>query len=130
MIINEQLNSDKCNLLQLVIPFNKGNYYNFLMQEKQIKTNLVNERLVIEKHLLFKWKCLERKQEGKNVYLKFSRDDSLPYIKELEQLENEYGEYKIGSMVPAIALPVVALVLLTVFLILFITLKDNFNFFV
>ena len=100
------------------------------MQEKIVKTNLINEKAVIDKHLIFEWKCLERKQENKTITLKFQRDDSVPYIKELEQLELEYGDYKLGSMIPAVALPCAALVLLTIFLICFITMRDNFNFLV
>ena len=49
------------------------------MEEKTIITNPLNEKLVLDTHLLFEWKCLEKKVVGGNIQYNFSRDDSKPY---------------------------------------------------
>ena len=58
------------------------------MEEKTIITNPLNEKLVLDTHLLFEWKCLEKKVVGGNIQFTFSRDDTKPYHKELVELEN------------------------------------------
>ena len=98
------------------------------MEEKTVITNPNNEKLVLDKHFLFLWKCEEKKVIGNNIELRFSRDDSVPYIEDLRKLENEFGEYKIKSMLPTIILPAIAIVLFTVFLIVFLFNRENFNF--
>lgn len=98
------------------------------MQEKTVITNLLNEKFVLDKHFLFKWNCIERKVEGKKVILSFIRDENISHLSEIETMENEYGEYKIGSMLPTIIFPSASFVLITVFLIVFLANKDNFNF--
>lgn len=98
------------------------------MEEKTIITNANNEQLVLDKYLLFLWKCEEKKTFGNRIEIRFSRDDSVPYIDELRKLENEFGEYRIGTMLPTIILPGVSIVLFTVFLIFYLFNKDNFNF--
>ena len=98
------------------------------MEEKTVITNSMNEQLVFDKHTLFLWKCEEKKVVGKNIEFRFSRDDSLPYIEEIRKLENEFGEYHVGSMLPTIVLPAISIVLFTVFLIIYLFNKDNFNF--
>ena len=98
------------------------------MEEKTVITNQINAQLVIDKYLIFKWKCLEKKYIGSKIEIHFSRDDSLPYIDELRKLENEYGEYKVGTMLPTYILPGVSMVLFTVFIIIFFVNKDHFDF--
>ena len=98
------------------------------MEEKVVITNNQNEQLVFDKYTLFLWKCEEKKVIGNKIELRFSRDDSVPYIEELRKLENEFGEYHVGSMLPTIILPAVSIVLFTVFLIIYLVNRDNFNF--
>lgn len=98
------------------------------MEEKTVITNSYNEQLVLDKHILFLWKCEEKKTFGNRIELRFSRDDSVPYIEELRKLENEFGEFRVGTMLPTIILPAVAIVMFTVFLIIYLFNKDNFNF--
>lgn len=98
------------------------------MEEKTVVTNLNNEKLVLDKHLLFEWKCLNRQYHGSKVEIKFQRDDSVSYFSELKKLENEYGEYKIGSMIPTIICPAISIIMFTVFLVLFLVNRENFNF--
>lgn len=98
------------------------------MEEKTVITNNNNEKLVLDKHLLFLWKCEEKKVIGSRIELRFSRDDSAPYIEELRKLEIEFGEYRVGTMLPTIILPAISMVLFTVFLVIFLLNKDNFNF--
>lgn len=98
------------------------------MEEKTVITNSNNEKLVLDKHLLFLWKCEEKKVIGSRIELRFSRDDSVPYIEELRKLEIEFGEYRVGTMLPTIILPAISMVLFTVFLVIFLLNKDNFNF--
>ena len=97
------------------------------MEEKIIKTNEINERQLIDTYSIFEYKCIERTVKGKRVTLKFVRDDSVPYIAELKKLEYQYGGYHSGSFLPTLLLPGLSFVLFTVFLVLMLTLKDNFN---
>ena len=55
------------------------------METKIIKTNEINERQLIETYSIFEYKCVERTVKGKNITLKFERDDSVPYINELKK---------------------------------------------
>lgn len=98
------------------------------MEEKIVITNSNNEKLVLDKHFLFLWKCEEKKVIGNHIEIRFSRDDSVPYIDELRKLEYEFGEYHVGTMLPTIILPAISIVLFTVFLIIFLLNRDNFNF--
>ena len=98
------------------------------MEEKTVITNPNNEKLVLDKHFLFLWKCEEKKNVGNHVEIRFSRDDSAPYIEDLKKLENEYPDYKIRSMVPTLILPVISILLFTAFLIIFLFNRENFNF--
>ncbi len=97
------------------------------MEQKQVITNNINEQLVLDKYLIFLWKCEKKEYVGGQVVYTFSRDDSIPQIEEVRKLEKEYGEYKIGSMLPTFIFPALAMVLLTVLLILYIIQKENFN---
>lgn len=97
------------------------------MEEKIIKTNEINERQLIDTYSIFEYKCVGRTVKGKRVTLKFIRDDSVPYIDELKKLEYQYGGYHIGSFLPTLLLPGLSFVLFTVFLVLMLTLKENFN---
>ncbi len=97
------------------------------MEEKIIKTNEINERQLIETYSIFEYKCVERTVKGKSITLKFVRDDSVPFINELRTLQNQYGKYHIGSMIPTLVFPAVSFILFTVFLVLMLSLKENFN---
>ena len=98
------------------------------MEEKIVTTDLMNEKLVLDKHLLFEWKCLDRKYVGSHVEMRFVRDDSVPYIKKLRKLEKSYGDPRIRSMIPTIILPIISIGLFTAFLVVFFINRDNFNF--
>ena len=78
------------------------------MEKEVVTTNQINEKLVLDKHFIFEYKCDEKKVIGSKIELHFSRDDEVPYIEELRKLENEYGEYKIGSMIPMFIFPAVS----------------------
>ncbi len=98
------------------------------MEEKVVVTNVNNVKLVIDKHMIFKWKIEEKNEEKGRITIRFSRDDSVPYIEELRKLENEYGEYKIGNMLLAFFCPIISIILFTVLLVLFFVTGENFNF--
>ena len=98
------------------------------MEEKIVVTNPNNEKLVLDKHFLFLWKCEEKKTMGSHIELRFSRDDTVPCIDEIRKLENEFGEYHIGSMLPVLILPGISIALFTVFLVVFFVNKDHFDF--
>lgn len=102
--------------------------YNYDMEKRIVITNEINEKQQIESYLIFKYKVIDRKLEGKKVTLTIERDDSLPYIEDLRKLEKEYGGYKIGSMLPTIIFPALSILLFTAFLIIFLITKENFNF--
>ena len=97
------------------------------MEKKTVITNQMNEKQILDTYLLFEYKCLEKKQQGKKIIFEFERDDSVSYIKELRNLEYQYGSYKVGSMLPTTILPIISFVLFTVFLVLMFALGDNFN---
>ena len=101
--------------------------YNDNMEIKNVATDTINEQLVLDKYLIFLWKCEEKKVVGNQVIFTFSRDDSIPQIEEVRKLEKEYGEYRVGSMLPTVVFPLLGIVFLTVFLILYLVQKENFN---
>ena len=94
------------------------------MEEKVVITNQNNEKQILDSYLIFEYKCLEKKYQGNKVIYRFQRDDSVSYIEELRKLENEYGGYHIGSMLPTIILPVISIILFTIFLVLMFVLKE------
>lgn len=96
------------------------------MEEKTIITNPLNEKLVLDTHLLFEWKCLEKKVVGGNIQYSFSRDDSKPYHEELVKLEKEYGEYKMRSLIPTFIFAGIAFILITAFFVCFVLNRANF----
>lgn len=96
------------------------------MEEKTIITNPLNEKLVLDTHLLFEWKCLEKKVVGGSIQFTFSRDDTKPYHKELVELEKEYGEYKMRSLVPTFVFAAIAFILITAFFVCFVLNRANF----
>lgn len=96
------------------------------MEEKTIITNPLNEKLVLDTHLLFEWKCLEKKVVGGNIQYNFSRDDSKPYHEELVKLEKEYGEYKMRSLIPTFIFAGIAFILITAFFVCFVLNRANF----
>ena len=98
--------------------------YNKHMEKFTIKTDGLNEKFVLDKYEIFHYKCEEKKVVGRHIYITYSRDDSLPFIGELKELEKEYGDYHIGSMAPTYILPIPAFILITIFLILFLVNKD------
>ena len=97
------------------------------MEKKTVITDQVNEKQILDTYLLFEYKCKEKKTQGKKIIYEFERDDSVPYINELKNLEYQYGSYKVGSMLPTMILPVISFVLFTVFLVLMFALGENFN---
>ena len=99
------------------------------MEEKTIITNAINAQIITDKYLIFEWKCLEQKSIGVNkLELRFARDDSVSYINELRKLEEEYGDYKVGTMLPTFILPGVSMALFTAFIIVFFINRDHFDF--
>ena len=98
------------------------------MEEKEIAVNINNAKLVLDKHLLFKWECVEQRNVGKTIYFKFKRDNEVPYYDELVKLENEYPDYKIKSLIPVSLMPIVTFALVTIFLVVFLMDRENFNF--
>ena len=98
------------------------------METKEIVVNGNDAKLTLDKYLLFEYTCVVQKQQGQNVYFKFERDDSIPYINELRELEAQYPKFKVGSMLSVTLMPIVTFVLATIFLVVFLIDKKNFNF--
>ena len=97
------------------------------MEKKTVITDQVNEKQILDTYLLFEYKCKEKKTQGNKIIYEFERDDSVPYINELKNLEYQYGSYKVGSMLPTMILPVISFILFTIFLVLMFALGENFN---
>ena len=98
------------------------------METKEIVVHVNDAKLTLDKYLLFEYTCLEQRKQGQNVYFRFERDDEVPYIEELRKLEAEYPKFKIGSMLSVTLMPIVTFVLATIFLVVFLIDRKNFNF--
>ena len=95
------------------------------MEEKQVTTNAINENIILSKYMLFEWRCEKKENIGRKVIFTFSRDNEKPYYKELVKLEEEFGNYKIGTMIPSYVLSILAFLLITAFFILYLVDKSN-----
>ena len=76
---------------------------------------------------LFDWKLVkEEKQENAPSILYFERDESVPYYEEMVEIEKTMSPKLLPFWV--LIIPVaIAFILVTIFLILFIANKDNFD---
>ena len=76
---------------------------------------------------LFDWKLVkEEKKEGGPSTLYFERDENVPYYKEMVEIEKDISPKLIPFWI-LIAVVGLAFSLVTVYLILFLALKTNFN---
>lgn len=98
------------------------------METKEVVVNINDAKLTLDKYLLFVYKCVEQKTQGRNIYFKFQRDDEVSYIDELRKLEASYPTYKIGTMSMVSLMPIVAIALVTIFLVVYLTNRSSFNF--
>ena len=98
------------------------------MEIKEIVVNINDAKITLDKFLLFEYKCVEQKSQGKNVYFKFERNDEVPYIEDLRKLEKTYPNFKIGTMSMISLMPIVTFALVTIFLVVFLVDRKNFNF--
>ena len=76
---------------------------------------------------LFDWKLInEEKKENSPSILTFERDENVPYYQEMVEIEKETSPHLLPFWV--LAIPVsIAFIIMTVFLILFLAAKDNFD---
>ena len=95
------------------------------MEEKRLLVKSVYAQDIIKQHLVFDYKCIENTNNGKKTTLVFQRDDTTPYYNELVALEKKYKEYKGFPFIFIALLPLISLVLLTVFVVLLAI--NNFN---
>ena len=95
--------------------------------EKTVVASYINEKVVLDKHEIFLYKCIERKNIGRKVIVTFTRDESLPYINDIKKLEEQYPNYMVGTMLPTLICPVISFGLLTAFLVVFFLTKPEFN---
>ncbi len=94
------------------------------MITKEITTNQINEKYIVDKHLLFKYQLVKREIVGKSIHLVFEIDDTMPQYEELMKLEKEYGNFHIRSLIPIFILPIIAIILITAFFIVYFVNKD------
>ena len=76
---------------------------------------------------LFDWKLIseEKTQNGPSI-LTFERDENVPYYQEMVEIEKETSPHLLPFWV--LAVPVsIAFIIMTVFLILFLTMKETFD---
>ena len=97
------------------------------MQSKTIKISLINRDTCVSKHTLFEWVLVKEEKHVLTTTLYFERDDSLPYIKELEKLEFSYQEYNYLPFPLVIVLCALAFICFTVFLCIFLHNKEHFD---
>lgn len=76
---------------------------------------------------LFDWKLVkEEKKENAPSTLYFERDESVPYYKEMVEIEKEVSPHMLPFWV--LIIPVaIAFILVTAYLIMYLTLKPNFD---
>ncbi len=76
---------------------------------------------------LFDWKLInEEKKENAPSILTFERDENVPYYQEMVEIEKETSPHLLPFWV--LAVPVsIAFIIMTVFLILFLTMKETFD---
>ena len=76
---------------------------------------------------LFDWKLVgEEKKENSPSILTFERDENVPYYQEMVEIEKETSPHLLPFWV--LAVPVsIAFVIMTVFLILYLAMKDTFD---
>ena len=76
---------------------------------------------------LFDWRLVkEEKKENAPSTLYFERDDSVPYYKEMVEIEKEISPHMLPFWV--LIIPVaIAFILVTVYLIMYLTLKPDFD---
>lgn len=92
------------------------------MEQLKIKVNRQEKENAINSHELFKWVLIkEEKIDNDKFFLYFERDSNLNNIKEIKRHENEYFKVSNINGVFIIVLPVIAIIYLTVFAILFMS---------
>ena len=94
------------------------------MEEKRITVENLNKDLVIAKYKIFDWKLKEEQNGFYFSKLIFERDEQTPYYQELKKLEAQYGEVKSIPFIAILIPSVLAVIIITVLLILFITNKE------
>ena len=94
------------------------------MEEKVIKASKENRDLVIDKHKLFEWKVDKEEVKGTQSVLTFSRDNEVPYYRQLVELENQFPEYKFLPFILIIIFAALAFISITVLLIVFLANRD------
>ena len=97
------------------------------MEKCQRKVNSYSVTRSVYLMGLFDWKLVsEEKHENAPSILTFERDENTPYYKEMVEIEKETSSKLIPFYV--LVIPVsIAFIVMTVYLILTLALKDNFN---
>ena len=102
----------------------KREYKIFNMENKIIKTNRVNRDLEVSKARLFLWQIQKEERKGNKILITLSRDNEVPYYQELVKLEEEYGEYKFFPFIAIIIPAIIAFLIITGLLIVYIISSD------
>ena len=93
------------------------------METKVVSVSKDSKLYEIQQNSIFLWKCIkEEERNSTQLYLTFSRDDSLPYIDELRKLEKEF--YK-ASKIPTWGLVISAILAVGFFSAFILTLVLN-----
>ena len=92
------------------------------MEKLVIKVSFPEKSDAIRCHELFSWKLEKEEKLDVNKYvLEFSRDENLPHLNEIKKLEKDFFKLSKIPLWSLAILPVVIIVYLTVFMILFMT---------
>ncbi len=90
------------------------------MEEKIVRTNKENKTVIKEKYKLFEWQLV--KEENNKLF--FQRDNQTTYYSELVKLEKQYPNYQYPSVILFVITSIVAFLLVTVMLIMFLVNKE------
>lgn len=92
------------------------------MEQLKIKVNRQEKENAIKSHELFKWVLIkEEKIDTDKFFLYFERDSNLANIETIKKHENEYFKVSNVNGVLIIILPIISILYLTVFAILFMS---------
>ncbi len=83
----------------------------------------------VAKKIIFDWRVEEDKLVDGVHYLTLVRDNETPYYEELVKLENSFKDKKVPSLKITLIFPILAFILITLFVVLYFTLKDEVEFF-
>ena len=99
------------------------------MEKLELKVKDQYRESLVAKKIIFDWKVEDDKLENGVHHLTLVRDNETPYYEELVKLEKSFKDAKVPSLKITLIFPILAFILITLFVILYFNFKDTVNFF-